>query len=352
MDENWGKRGTPRSEGAGVTARAFLAVVALSALTAVEAAATETVRNGAQIAATVSVVAASRVLPEGMAGREIRIEQLEPLPFRGLVARVGEVLAVEVVLEERPSRVAGGGMALGEPVPFGLVMTEKVPAVLDELARLSGYDWTWSEESGRLVFYRYSDAEQRQALQLPRGVAVDLLAALVENEAEAEAAQVEDAAELDAMVDNVPAEDGEVRHAQVAETGRLAAGVPGKVDPGLDGRVDPEAVASVEEQVEAPAAQAVPAEPVGWEVDPERHASVEGVLRDWAERAGWNLAWDTDRQFEVGAAALFEGGQDKQESFLKAADALLAIAPMRRTLSATAYPNRWLVIRDVGSAAQ
>ena len=114
-----------------------------------------------------------------------------------------------------------------------------------------------------------------------------------------------------------------------------------------------EAREALEGQAEAPAAVKEPEEPAGWEVDPERHSTVEGVLRAWAERAGWSLAWETDRTFEVGAAAVFPGGEDGEEDgFLAAADALLAIAPMRRLLSVTVYPNRWLVVRDVGSAVQ
>ena len=302
------------------------------------------------IAATVTVVAPSRALPKGMADREIRVEQLEPLEFRELVGRVADRLGMEAVVEDRPGRVAGGSMVLDPPVPFGLAMAGKVPAVLDELARLSGYDWAWS--GGRLVFFRYADGEQRQAVRLPRGVSVDVLAALVEREAAVQAAQVDGALELEGRGEALSVEGGETPDAKVDEAGRLAAGVPGEVEPGLDGRLGAEVVAAVEGPSAPASADPVEVEPAGWEVDPERHDTVEGVLRAWAERAGWNLAWDTDRQFRVGAAALFGSEEDEQESFLKAADALLAIAPMRRTLTATAYPNRWLVIRDVGSAVR
>ena len=75
-------------------------------------------------------------------------------------------------------------------------------------------------------------------------------------------------------------------------------------------------------------------------------------MRAWAARAGWQLAWESERRFKVGAAAAFPAGETEEAGFLAAADALLAIAPMRRTLTATAYPNRWLVVRDLGSAGQ
>ena len=294
---------------------------------------------GEPLPATVSVAAPSRDLPGELSEREVRIEQLEPLSFAELAGRVAERIGVEAVLEDRPGRVAGENMVLKESLPFGLVMTGTVPEVLDELARLSGYDWTWSED--RLVFFRYADSEQREALRLPRGVAVDLLAAVAESGEEAGAARADGAAE-----------PGESSDAEVAEAGRVEDGVPGQVAPGRGGRVGPAAVAALEGQGPAPAAVQVPQEPVGWEVDPERHETVEGVLRAWAERAGWNLAWETDRRFEVGAAATFAGGEDEQEGFLKAADALLAAGPMRRILAATAYPNRWLVVRDAGSAVR
>ena len=290
--------------------------------------------------ATVTVEAPSRDLPDELAGRELRIEQLEPLAFRDLVGRVAETMGVEAVLEERPGRIAGEHVVHDAPVPFGLVMTAPVPAVLDELARLSGYDWSWSD--GRLVFFRHADSEQREALRLPTGVAVNLLAALAENQAEA--AQAAEAREP---------EDGEERaRAEADPAGRPAPGVPGRVETGPAARADAEARGAPEGQGEASPAVAAPQAPAGWEVDPERHGTVEGVLRAWAERAGWSLAWETERRFEVGAAAAFPAGETEEEGFLKAADALLAIAPMRRSLSVTAYPNRWLVVRDVGSPAQ
>ena len=116
--------------------------------------------------------------------------------------------------------------------------------------------------------------------------------------------------------------------------------------------MDSDADAPVEGQGEAAAQEPVPAEPAGWEVIPGKHATVEDVLRSWAERAGWRLAWKSERRFEVGAEAEFPAGETEEAGFLAAADALLAIGPMRRVLSATAYPNRWLVIQDIGSAVQ
>ncbi len=326
----------------------FVMAVSIAALALADAAENAPVQP---LPATVSVKAPSRDLPADLAAREIRVEELNPLPFRELVGRIAGLMGIEAVLEERPGRVAGERVLHDAPVPFGLVMTGTAPAVLDELARLSGYDWSW--EDGRLVFFRHGDSEQREAMRLPPGVAVDLLAALAESgAAPADAMQAEGMAEPGPRSEAAASEDGEAVHAEVDPAGRLAPAVPGRVEAGPGRRVDAGAQAAVEGQDEAPTAEQVATGPAGWEVDPDRHETVEGVLRAWAERAGWNLAWETDRQFRVGAAAAFEGGGNGQEGFLKAADALLAIAPMRRMLTATAYPNRWLVVRDVGSAAQ
>ena len=306
----------------------------------------------APIAATVTVAAPSRALPREIAEREIEVKQLAPLPFRELAGLVADLAGVKAVLQDRPGRVLDGDVVLEPAVPFGLSMRGTVPEVLDELARLSGYDWGW--EDGQFVFYRYGDIGQRRPERMPGGVEVGVLAALTDEEdgdAEGEAAQ-----------------------------GRVEDGVPGELEPG--GRpVDPDAAAAVEGQGEAGAAEAqpagpggrpadsdaaaavagqeeaapedaVPAAPLAWEVIPEVHGTVEGVLRAWADRAGWRLAWKSERQFKVGAAAGFPAGETLEAGFLAAADALLAIGPMRRALSATAYPNKWLVIQDVGSFVQ
>lgn len=279
--------------------------------------------DAAPIAATVTVVAPSKDLPGEVAALEIEVKQLAPLPFRELAGLVADEAGLEAVLQDRPGRVLDGDAELAPAVPFGLSMRGTVPQVLDELARLSGYDWGW--EDGKLAFYRYGDIEQRRPELMPGGVEVGVLAALTDKEnrdAEGEAAE-----------------------------GPVEAGVPGELEPG--GRaVAADAVAAVEGQAPADAAEAEPAGPQPWQVAPEVHGTVEGVLRAWSERAGWKVAWNSERQFKVGAAAEFPAGETMEAGFLAAADALLAIGPMRRALSATAYPNRWLVVTDVGSAVQ
>lgn len=305
----------------------------------------------APIAATVTVEAPSRDLPPEIAELVIEVKELSPLPLRQLAGRVADLAGVRASVEERPGRVRGGDVAMQDPVPFGLSMTETVPAVLDEVARLSGYDWGW--EKGRLLFYRYADVEQRRPERMPGGVPVEVLAAVADEELSATdvaeetpaPAAVEDP--RDVSPETGEKVDGEGR----PEAGRLAAQVPGELE--QRGRpVDTDVAAPVEGQEQGPAEGPVPKEPPAWEVNPGTHVTVEDVLRSWAARAGWQLAWRSERRFEIGAAAAFPAGETEEAGFLAAADALLAIGPMRRSLTATAYPNRWLVVRDVGSAGQ
>ena len=50
---------------------------------------------------------------------------------------------------------------LSDAPPIRLVWRGALAGLLDRLAALSGYDWTWRE--GTVVFYRYWDIEQRAA---------------------------------------------------------------------------------------------------------------------------------------------------------------------------------------------
>ena len=305
----------------------------------------------APIAATVTVEAPSRDLPPEIAELVIEVKELAPLPLRDLVGRVADLAGVRASVQERPGRVLDGDLEMQDPVPFGLSMSETVPAVLDELARLSGYDWGW--EDGRLLFYRYADVDQRRPERMPGGVPVEVLAAVAGEELPATDAAEETPAP-GAVEDRrgvLPETGGKVDGEGGPEAGRVAASVPEDLEPG--GRqLDAGAAQPVEGQEQAAAEGSVPKEPQAWEVNPGTHATVEDVLRSWAARAGWQLAWQSERRFEIGAAAEFPPGETEEEGFLAAADALLAIGPMRRSLTATAYPNRWLVVTDVGSAGQ
>ncbi len=344
--ESWGRSvrngNRKRVERTGAELMLLVGFVMASSVAALAGTGGQQPWEAAPIAVTVTVKAPLRDLPAGLAEEEIAVNELTPLDLRELVGRIADLAGVEASIQERPGRVLDGDVAMNDPVPFGLSMRGTVPEVLDEVARLSGYDWGW--EDGRLLFYRYADVEQRTPERMPGGVPVGVLAAVADQEAEAPAA-VEEEREVSLETrERVDAEGP-------SEAGRVASEVPGKLEPG--GRpLDPDAAAAVEGKGEAAAQETVPAEPAGWEVIPGTHATVEDVLRSWAERAGWQLAWKSERRFEVGAGAEFPAGESEEAGFLAAADAMLAIGPMRRTLTATAYPNRWLVVRDVGSSGQ
>ena len=195
-------------------------------------------------------------LPPGPASREVVVEGRERLPFPEAVRRLSSLSGVAMRIEERPARIAGGGAVLDDPPPLALAWRGPLAGLLDRVAALSGYGWSW--EDGAVVFHRYWDVEQRR----PRAAGGDADAA--------------------------------------------------------GGR---------------------------WTVDPERHRTLRGVLESWAALAGWTLVWNADRDYALGAPAIFGGG------FLDAADLLLGGPATRRTLDARAYTaNRHLVVGDAGGA--
>ena len=98
-------------------------------------------------------------LPAELAAREIVLDQRQPLPFSALASRVGVLAGVAVAIEERPSRVVGGGVVLSEVPAMRLVFKGSFIDLLDRLALRSGYEWEWRDVAG-LVFYRYWDREQ------------------------------------------------------------------------------------------------------------------------------------------------------------------------------------------------
>jgi hypothetical protein len=147
-------------------------------------------------------------------------------------------------IEERPARIAGGGAVLDDPPPLRLAWNGGLAGLLDRVARLSGYDWSWETlvpetlgpetrvPVGGVVFHRYWDTAQRGA-------------------------------EPDAGTESGAAREGR----------SVSAGTGG-----------------------------------GWTVDPDEHGTLRGVLESWAVRAGWTLVWNAGRDYGLGAAAIFDGG--------------------------------------------
>ena len=104
---------------------------------------------------------ASTALPEAIATRDLVFEQREAVSFPAAVRRLSSLSGIATAIEERPARIAGGTAILSDPPPIRLVWRGALAGLLDRLAVLSGYDWSWRE--GTVVFYRYWDIEQRAA---------------------------------------------------------------------------------------------------------------------------------------------------------------------------------------------
>ena len=104
---------------------------------------------------------ASTALPEAIATRDLVFEQNDAVSFQVAVRRLSSLSGISITIEERPARIAGGMAILSDAPPIRLVWRGALAGLLDRLAALSGYDWTWRE--GTFVFYRYWDIEQRAA---------------------------------------------------------------------------------------------------------------------------------------------------------------------------------------------
>ena len=281
--------------------------------------------GGVPALAATELTAVPAGLPPSLAGRMVSVEAGGVLPFPALVRRLAALANVAMRIEERPARtlgpethgpgtlvpetlvpetlgpvIAGGGVVLEVPPPLRLVWEGPLSGLLDRVAWLSGYDWSWETlvpetlgpetpvtetlvpEHGAVVFHRYWDVEQRG----PAASAGTGGAGTREGDGPAGA--------------------------------RDAAEGPDGGEAGSGG---------------------------GWTVDPDEHRTLRGVLESWAARAGWTLVWNAGRDYGLGAAAVFGGG------FLEAADLLLSGPATRRVLDARAYAaNRHLVVDDADGA--
>ena len=230
-------------------------------------------------------------LPAALAAREVVVGESEALRFPALVRRLGSLSGLKMTVEERPARIADGAATLADPPPLVVAFRGTLAGLLDRVAALSGYDWSW--DGGAVVFQRYWDIEQRG----PAPHQADMGAA----------AQA----------------DGDARE-------------------GVDSADDP-AAGAARRTVGDAGVDTAGGEDGGWIVDPEKHRTLRGVLESWAARAGWTLVWKAERDYALGAAATFRGG------FLEAADLLLSGPLTRRTLDVRAYEaNRHLVVDDAG----
>ena len=187
-------------------------------------------------------------LPAALAEREISIEWNERLSFPALVRRLSTLAGTAMRIEERPARIEGGAAVLDDPPPLRLAWQGPLAGLLDRVAALSGYAWSWETrvpetlgpetlgpetqvpQNGAVVFFRYWDVSQRD-----------------------------------------PEHGGGTDDSDGADRGASETGG-------------------------------------GWTVDPDGHRTLRGVLEVWAARAGWTLVWKAREDYGLGAAAVFEGG--------------------------------------------
>ena len=117
-------------------------------------------------------------LPAALAAREISVEWNERLSLPALVRRLSTLAGVAMRIEERPARIEGGAAVLDDPPPLRLAWQGPLAGLLDRVASLSGYDWSWETRvpetlgpetlvpgNGAVVFFRYWDVAQRGPAQ-------------------------------------------------------------------------------------------------------------------------------------------------------------------------------------------
>ena len=116
--------------------------------------------GGAPLPAT-ELAPVSTGLPESIATRELVFGQHEAVSFPAALRRLSSLSGIATAIEERPARIAGGTAILPDAPPIRLAWRGALAGLLDRLAALSGYHWSWRE--GTVVFYRYWDIEHRAA---------------------------------------------------------------------------------------------------------------------------------------------------------------------------------------------
>ena len=266
------------------------------------------------------------LLPAALADKEIAPAAGGELAFSDAVAALGKAAGIGVTIEERPSRVAGGRVALPDPPPVASGGGGRLSAVVEDLARSAGYGWGWRE--GTVVFFRYWDSQwaAERSVEVAAPEAKPVESGLFERVWAFLSGRGEERAP--AAAEAIPGTDG----VEAASQGEEAA-------PGAE--AGDESPAEVLADGVAWGAETEP-ELTRWEVRPDEQQTLKGVLEDWAGQAEWRVAWEAEADFSVGAEAAFEGG------FLEAVDGLLSDPAVSRALEVRAYANRYLVVREAG----
>ena len=347
--------------GPGLAAGAAIVFVAVNSGVAFSAGKTGAGAEGQTRVVATELVVTSRSLPSELAGRSVDLQEGGPLPFKTLLARIGEAAGVGVAIEERPARIAGGAAELPEPPALAVDTGKALQTVLDDVARIAGYSWEWKDET--IVFYRYWDTGWAAPAEVAGMVSEELVTggdgglfgwlrrvlgggdaggeayqeplAGVEEAYQEPSDRVEDAS----AVAVAEGDAGEVADVVVGSAADVAGGASGsgEAGQGLAGEGVPgeQAIAGAEVKPEGEVGRE-------WHVDPEGQKTVRGVLEDWALQADWKVAWRARHDFSVGAPATFQG------KFLEAVDLLLSDPRLSRVLVVRAHSNRYLVVESAG----
>ena len=100
---------------------------------------------------------AAPALPETVAGREVRIDEGNPLEFAAAVSLTSRLGEVETAVEERSGRIAGAATTLPPPPDRVLSFRGTLGELVAHIASVWGYAWEWRD--GVLVFFRHHDAD-------------------------------------------------------------------------------------------------------------------------------------------------------------------------------------------------
>ena len=339
--------------GPGLCAGAALVFVAVNAGFAFSAqAGAPPATSPARIAATELLLVKTSLPPE-LADKTIVLAVGVPLYLPALAARIGEQAGVDVEIQERPARIAGGATELPAPPAFEPGGERGLRDLLDEVTHRAGYSWEW--KAGRVVVYRYWDtgwlasraAEVRVAIEPEPsgGGLIGWLKRLFEGGGTAVGESEGGVGPENAVTAVLDADKALVAEEIVAEAlvpaddGLKSAAGEGK--PGIEAETGAAKPADMVSEAGPARARALD-EDLEWHVDPEGQKTVRGVLEAWAEKAEWKIAWRAREDFSVGAAATFSG------DFLEVVDLLLSDPRVSRSLVVRAYANRYLVVESAG----
>ena len=311
------------------------AIAAFLALHAGQAGAQEASAEPAARLPAVEIAPPAPALPADIAGKRVSLSFPEPAPLEAVVARIEAAGGIRIRVEERPSRVADGDLALAPAPALPWTFEGSLQDLVWLIQTRTGYAWDWDANQDELVLYRYWDREwalpegAKPPPPAPRPGPFAWIGRLFGGGSEAPKASS----------DAQPAGEEGAGPGQAAADEAPDPAAPAGETP-AEGEAPPSATARDAEGAPAePDRDAVPA-PESWQA--AAGETLQETLEKWGREAGWTVVWQPTRTYTLSAGAAFEG------DFLAAVDQVLADPATRRTLTATAYAaNRHLVVQDV-----